>query len=194
MAKVTSICVFCGSRMGMDPTHAQAALHLGTLLADRGIRLIYGGGGIGLMGQVAQATVDAGGQVTGIIPTFLQNYELGGPAEAEVIVVDSMHERKRMMFERADAFVILPGGLGTLDEAIEITTWKQLQRHQKPIIFLNEGRYWNPFLALIDHVVENGYGHGKVKELYSVVDTVEAVFDAIAAAPAPDEEVFTSHL
>ena len=194
MTKITSLCVFCGSRAGTDPDHATQGEALGRLLAARGIRLVYGGGGIGLMAVVANATIAAGGEVTGVIPEFLRAYEVGVVDGAEEIVVESMHARKAQMFAMSDAFVVLPGGLGTLDESIEITTWKQLQQHNKPIIFVNTNGYWDPYFALIDQVVDGGFGHHKVKELFQVVDNVEQVFAAIAAAPDADEEVLTSHL
>lgn len=194
MSKLTSLCVFCGSRPGADPVHAQQGEKLGRLLGERGVRLVYGGGGIGLMAVVANAAIAAGGAVTGIIPEFLRAYEVGVVDGAEEVVVEGMHERKAKMFEISDAFVVLPGGLGTLDESIEITTWKQLQQHNKPIIFVNTNGYWDPYFALIDRVIEGGFGHHKVKELFQVVDTVDEIFDAIAVAPEADEVVLTSHL
>ena len=164
------------------------------MLGEKGVRLVYGGGGIGLMAQVANAAVAAGAPVTGIIPEFLRAYEVGVVEGADEIVVEGMHERKAKMFEISDAFVVLPGGLGTLDESIEITTWKQLQQHNKPIIFVNINGYWDPYFALIDRVVDGGFGHHKVKELFQVVDNIEDVFTAIADAPDADEVVLTSHL
>jgi hypothetical protein len=194
MTNLKSLCVFCGSRAGVDPAHATVGVTLGRLLGERGVRLVYGGGGIGLMAAVANATIQAGGQVTGIIPAFLRAYEVGGVEGSTEIVVGGMHERKAKMFELSDAFVILPGGLGTLDEGFEILTWKQLQQHNKPIIFVNTNGYWDPLFALVDRVVDGGFGHHKVKQLYQVVDRVEDVFDAIAGAPDADIEVLTSHL
>ncbi|MBL4613263.1 MAG: TIGR00730 family Rossman fold protein [Magnetovibrio sp.] len=194
MSTLTSLCVFCGSRIGTDPEHARQGERLGQLLAERGVKLVYGGGGIGLMAVVANATILGGGEVTGIIPEFLRAYEVGVVEGADEIVVEGMHERKAKMFEISDAFVVLPGGLGTLDESIEITTWKQLQQHNKPIIFVNTNGYWDPYFALVDRVVEGGFGHHKVKDLYQVVDHVDDIFDAIAVAPQADEVVLTSHL
>jgi uncharacterized protein (TIGR00730 family) len=194
MTDITSLAVFCGSRVGGDPAHGAAAERLGRELAARGIRLVYGGGGIGLMAVVADAALKAGGRVTGVIPDFLVRLEVGNVEGTEVVVVGSMHERKARMFQMADAFVVLPGGLGTLDETIEITTWKQLQQHAKPIVLVDVNGYWQPFLGLIDRVVDGGYGHHKVRQLFSVVPDVDGVFDAIAAAPPPDREVLTSHL
>ena len=194
MTKLSSLCVFCGSRNGEDPAHGEAGQKLGQMLGEKGVRLVYGGGGIGLMAQVANAAVAAGAPVTGIIPEFLRAYEVGVVEGADEIVVEGMHERKAKMFEISDAFVVLPGGLGTLDESIEITTWKQLQQHNKPIIFVNINGYWDPYFALIDRVVDGGFGHHKVKELFQVVDNIEDVFTAIADAPDADEVVLTSHL
>lgn len=194
MTKLTALCVFCGSRLGTDPDHAKAGQALGRMLGEQGVRLVYGGGGIGLMAEVANATIAAGGEVTGIIPEFLRAYEVGVVDGADEVLVAGMHERKAKMFEMSDAFVVLPGGLGTLDESIEITTWKQLQQHNKPIIFVNTNGYWDPYFALIDRVVDGGFGHHKVKDLFQVVDDVADVFSAIASAPDADEEVLTSHL
>jgi len=194
MSTLTSLCVFCGSRPGTDPAHGREGEKLGRMLGERGVALVYGGGGIGLMARVANAAIAAGGKVTGIIPEFLRAYEVGVVDGADEIVVEGMHQRKARMFEISDAFVVLPGGLGTLDESIEITTWKQLQQHNKPIVFVNTNGYWDPYFALIDRVVDGGFGHHKVKELFQVVDRVEDVFDAIAAAPQGDDIVLTSHL
>jgi len=194
MTKLEALCVFCGSRAGSDPAYGAAAETLGRLLGEKGVNLVYGGGGIGLMAKVANATIAAGSQVTGIIPEFLRAYEVGVVEGAKEIVVEGMHERKAQMFALSDAFVALPGGIGTLEEVLEITTWKQLQQHNKPIIFINTNGYWDPYFALIDRVVEGGFGHHKVKELFQVVENVEDVFDAIASSPDADEEVLTSHL
>lgn len=194
MTSVKNLCVFCGSKMGDDPAFKQAADDLGAELVERGVGLVYGGGGIGLMGAVTDGVLSRGGKVTGVIPEFLMQYEVGNPDVTELIVTESMHERKRTMFERSDAFVILPGGLGTLDETFEILTWKQLQLHTKPIIILDIGGYWKPFSALVDSLVEGGFAHPLVKELYTVVPSVDAVFEAIANAPEPQEVVLTDHL
>ncbi|MEE8393111.1 MAG: TIGR00730 family Rossman fold protein, partial [Rhodospirillales bacterium] len=129
MTSISSLCVFCGSRKGADPAYAAAAERLGRTMAERGLRLIYGGGGIGLMGVLSDAVLASGGEVVGVIPEFLMKYEIGNMEVTELIEVASMHERKRTMFELADGFVVLPGGLGTIDEMVEIITWKQLQLH-----------------------------------------------------------------
>ena len=194
MSKIKSLCVFCGSRAGVDPAHEVAARDLGHAIADRGINLIYGAGDIGLMSVVARAALEKGGKVTGIIPEFIQSFEVGSPGEIELIVVKSMHERKRAMFDRSDGFIALPGGLGTLDETIEIITWKQLQQHKKPVVLVDVNQYWKPFQELMQAVVDGGFGHHEINKLFSVVDNVESVFQALKDAPEPSVEVLTSHL
>ena len=194
MKKISSLCVFCGSRAGDDPAHAAAARALGEEVAKRRIRLVYGGGRIGLMGIVAQAVSDAGGQVTGVIPDFLMHLEVGNTQAGELIITESMHTRKAKMFELSDAMIVMPGGIGTLDEAFEIITWKQLRQHSKPIVLVDVNGYWKPFQALVASIVEGGFAHAKVAELYTVVDNVVDVFPALAAAPEPDPVVLTSHL
>ena len=194
MTEISTLCVFCGSRAGLDPAHETAARRLGHAIADRGIGLVYGGGDIGLMSIVARATLENGGHVTGIMPKFIQDFEVGNPGLSELIVVESMHERKALMFEKSDGFVSLPGGLGTLDETIEMITWKQLQQHRKPIVLVDINQYWRTLLELVQSVVDSSYGHHGIADLFSVVDDVDKVFDALAAAPEPDIEVLTSHL
>lgn len=146
------------------------------------------------MGILADSVLSHGGAVTGIIPDFLMRYEVGNVAGVETVIVGSMHDRKNRMFEMADAFVVLPGGLGTLDETIEITTWKQLRLHDKPIVLINEGGFWEPLLDLVNRVIVGGYAHEKVNELFTVVESVEEVLKAIEEAPEPDDVVLTSHL
>ena len=147
-----SICVYCGSGSGRSPAYAEAANALGRELAEHGIGLVYGGGSLGLMGEVARAVIDHGGYVTGIIPTFLSEKEKMLESGAELIVVDDMHQRKMLMFERSDAFVALPGGVGTLEELVEQLTWSQLGQHAKPIVVCNIKGFWSPFLALLEHM------------------------------------------
>ena len=194
MKNINSIAVFCGSRKGAAPGHAASAARFGELLAQQRIRLVYGAGNLGLMGVVANAVLDNGGEVTGVIPNFLSDLEVAHERLTELILVDTMHERKGHMFGAADAFVILPGGLGTLEEAMEIITWKQLRQHDKPIVLVSLDGFWEPLERLIDSVIEGGFAHHKAKNLYSVVGSVEDVFDAIASAPQTDEVVLTSHL
>lgn len=194
MSKISNLCVFCGSKLGENPNFEAAARALGTEMAGRDIGLVYGGGGIGLMGAITDAVLEGGGRVVGVIPEFLMKYEVGNPNVTELIVVDSMHDRKRTMFERSDGFIILPGGLGTMDETFEIITWKQLQQHAKPVVVLDTEGYWQPFEALVDSIIQGGFAHPGVKDLFSVVDRVDQVFDALASAPEPNIEVLTSHL
>src|SRR4051812_14772503 len=150
---IRSVAVYCGSRPGHDPAHAAAARALGAGLAQRGVRLVYGGGGIGLMGVVAEAALEAGGAVTGVIPEFLTRVERPYPKLVELEVTTSMHSRKTRMFELSDAFVTLPGGLGTLDETVEVLTWRQLRLHAKPIIILDIGGWAQPLVALVEAMI-----------------------------------------
>ncbi len=183
LATLTSLCVYCGSSGDVDISHRDAAARLGRLTAERGVRLVYGGGGIGLMGIMADAALGAGGSVTGVIPRHLQELEVGHGAITELIVVDSMHARKRKMFELADAFAVLPGGLGTLDEAIEMITWKQLRLHDKPIVLIDNAGYWAPLRALIESAVAAGFAGAEIKSLFAVADSVERLPDILAAQP-----------
>ena len=194
MTEIFSLCVFCGSKTGKSPAYEAAARQLGEQMADRGIRLVYGGGRIGLMGVVADAVLAGGGEVIGIIPEFLKDLEVGNDAVTEQIVTGSMHARKIRMFELADGFVVLPGGLGTLEETLEIITWKQLQLHAKPVVVLNTDGYWSVFEDLIRRTVDSGFAHSAVAELFAMVAKPEDVFPALAAQPEPKEEVLTSHL
>jgi uncharacterized protein (TIGR00730 family) len=150
MAQIHSVCVYCGSGLGANPVHAEAARILGRAMADAGVRLVYGGGSVGLMGTVARAVLDAGGSVTGIIPQFLQGRERPFEDLTELVVTDDMHARKWLMFERADAFVALAGGIGTLEELVEQMTWSQLGRHQKPVLLANIAGFWDPLIGLLD--------------------------------------------
>jgi uncharacterized protein (TIGR00730 family) len=150
--KIKTICVYCGSGPGANPRFIEAAIALGKILAENGIRLVYGGGSIGLMGAVATSVLDHGGAVTGIIPDFLTSREHALTRVQEMIVTPDMHERKRLMFERSDAFVALPGGIGTLEELVEQLTWQQLGRHSKPILIANIDGFWEPLLALLAHM------------------------------------------
>ena len=152
MAELKNVCVYCGSSKGGNPAYLQAARALGTVLGREKIRLVYGGGGVGMMGEVARAAEDAGGKVLGIIPDFLVAREHAAQGAREIVTVRGMHERKRTMFERADAFVALPGGLGTLEELVEQMTWAQLGRHKKPILVANINGFWDPLLGLIAHM------------------------------------------
>src|SRR5215470_14241801 len=152
MSGIKSICVYCGSGPGINPAFVEAAKGFGRILAKNGIGLVYGGGSVGLMGALADSVLDYGGAVTGVIPDFLVDREHMLVRAQERIVTRDMHERKRVMFERADAFVALPGGIGTLEELVEQLTWAQLGRHRKPILVLNVERFWDPLCTLLDHM------------------------------------------
>ena len=187
MARISSVCVYCGSSFGRDSRHRDDALRLGHALATAGITLVYGGGGVGLMGTLAKACLNAGGKVVGILPSFLMREEKGLAGLSELEIVDSMHERKERMFALADAFVVLPGGLGTLDETFEVLTWKQLGLHKKSIVLVDAGGYWQRLRALIQHLVDEGFAPESAQSFFHAVPTIEAALDyllAQAAAPA----------
>jgi uncharacterized protein (TIGR00730 family) len=186
MASVKSLCVYCGSAGRVDPSYRDAASRLGTLLATHGIELVYGGGRIGLMGLVADAAISAGGRVTGIIPEHLHDAEVGHHGVSELIVVGSMHERKQLMFERSDAFAVLPGGLGTLDETFEIITWKQLRLHDKPIVVVDVGGYWRKLIDLVDHIVDSGFAGRHILAHFQTVGSVDELLAALAASREPE--------
>jgi uncharacterized protein (TIGR00730 family) len=185
MVAVKRLCVYCGSSPGKAEVYRAAATRLGVLLAEAGIELVYGGGRIGLMGMVADAVLSRGGRVTGIIPGHLHDLEVGHAGISHLIVVDNMHERKRRMFEMADAFAILPGGLGTLDETFEIITWKQLGLHDKPIFLIDVAEYWAPLIGLIDHVIGEGFASGAARGLFEIVARVEELLPALSVQPQP---------
>ncbi len=172
---IRSICVYCGSGTGSEPLFAEAARSLGRSMAESGLRLVYGGGNVGLMGTVARAVLDHGGDVCGIIPEFLKTRERMLEGAQELIVVPDMHTRKRLMFEKADAFVAMPGGIGTLEELVEQMTWSQLGRHTKPILLLNIGAFWKPFLVLIEHMREAGFIRPGLEIRYLVAERPEDV-------------------
>ncbi len=172
--KQKTLCVYCGSRMGDDPAFKQSAIILGQELAKNDIRLVYGGGKLGLMGTVAGAARDENGAVFGIIPEFLVSME-GVLEGVDHTIVSTMHERKLRMFEEADAFCTLPGGIGTLEEIIELMSWARLQLHRKPLILLNINEFWTPLVKLVDHVVDRGFAHPSLKTDLIVVDRPEDV-------------------
>jgi uncharacterized protein (TIGR00730 family) len=184
MQKIKRLCVYCGSSGAVDEQYRQAASELGTRLAAAGIGLVYGGGRVGLMGLVADAALAGCGDVIGIIPSRLRGAELAHSGATELVVVDSMHERKRLMAEKADAFAVLPGGIGTLDEMFEILSWKQLQLHHKPILLVDIGGYWGPLCALFDHVIVQGFARPEARGLLRVVPTVAALMAALSTAAA----------
>ena len=192
MNPIRSICVYCGSSPGRGETYVEAGRALGRSIAEAGLRLVYGGGTRGIMGAVARGTVEAGGKVTGIIPRFLINKEAARTALGDlddVIVTEDMHTRKHTMFEKSDAFVALPGGIGTLEEVVEIMTWAQLGRHRKPIAFVNIDGFWNPMLALIDHMRAEGFVHTGHLVQPLVVDRAEAVVPGVLTQAAALAEI-----
>ncbi|WP_374449526.1 TIGR00730 family Rossman fold protein [Stella sp.] len=185
MAAIRSLAVYCGACTGTDPSHAAAAAELGQTLADRGIELVFGGGRVGLMGILADACLAAGGRVVGIIPANVFSVEVAHTGVTELVVVPNMHERKRRMAERADAVAVLPGALGTLDETMEMATWRQIGLHELPIGLLDVGGYWQPLLRLVDHAIAHGYGTPALRDLFTVAGTVEGLLAVLEAAPAP---------
>ncbi len=185
MTEVRAICVYCGSSNRVDERHKDSARRIGREIGERGLQLVYGGGRVGLMGIAADATLAAGGEVIGIIPGHIQELEVEHTGLTELHVVDSMHTRKRLMFDRSDAFVVLPGGLGTLDETFEIITWKQLGLHDKPVIIVDADGYWRPMLDMLEHMIGAGFARPEHRGLFRVVEDVDAVFDALALEPEP---------
>lgn len=182
---IRSVCVYCGSGPGRTPSYVAAARTFGAALAASGIRLVYGGGSLGLMGEVARSVLASGGRVTGIIPAFLSEKERMLEAVDELIVTDDMHQRKRLMFERSDAFVALPGGIGTLEELVEQLTWSQLGRHDKPIVLANVDRFWEPLRVLLDHMREEAFIRAGLEVRYTLVDRIEDVLPVVlAGAPS----------
>ena len=179
---IRDVCVYCGSSAGSDPLYLDAARAFGRQLAAAGIGLVYGGGGTGLMGALARSVIESGGFVTGIIPEFLVEREVMFDAAQNLLVVPDMHTRKRLMFEKADAFVALPGGIGTLEELVEQLTWVQLGRHTKPVILANLGNFWRPLLALLAHMRERRFIEAAFEVRYMVAERVEDIIPMIYAA------------
>ncbi|MCF8481902.1 MAG: TIGR00730 family Rossman fold protein [Rhodospirillum sp.] len=175
MSRLRSLCVFCGSSIGSEPAYEEAAMTLGRTLAREGITLVFGAGNVGLMGAVATAALDGGGRVVGVIPEHLTRVETPNGNLMELHVVESMHTRKRMMFDRSDAVCVLPGGLGTLDETFEFLTWRQLGLHHKPVILVNIKGYWDPLLALVDRVIEENFARPTARDLFTVTNDVTEV-------------------
>jgi len=184
MRGIRRLCVYCGSSGSVGRQYREAASELGERLATAGIGLVYGGGRVGLMGLLADAALAAGGEVIGIIPSRLRDAELAHHGATELVVVDSMHERKRLMAEKADAFAVLPGGIGTLDEMFETVSWKQLELHDKPILLADIGGYWTPLRALLEDIVTKGFAQPRTRELGRVVPTVAALMAALETEPA----------
>jgi uncharacterized protein (TIGR00730 family) len=179
-----SVCVYCGSRDGLDPTYAQAATDCGTMLARNGWRLVYGAGDVGLMGRVARAAQAGGGDTFGVIPQHLLDWEVGKTDLTTFIVTETMHERKKVMLMNADAVVVLPGGAGSMDELFEALTWRQLGLHAKPIFVLNQNGYWDPLLALMDQIVDQGFADASLRDFLTVVPDVDTLTTDLAAVRA----------
>jgi uncharacterized protein (TIGR00730 family) len=184
MGQIRRVCVYCGSSPGKDPAFSTAATRLGETLADAGVALVYGGGSVGMMGAIATAMQARGGEIIGIIPGFLSGRENAFRGAHEVVVTRDMHERKRIMFERSDAFVALPGGIGTLEELVEQLTWAQLGRHKKPILLANINGFWNGLLGVFEHMDRSGYIHSGTRLNYLVTEDVEKIVPMLTAAAA----------
>ncbi len=181
-----SICVFCGSSAGNNSTYKGAAVDLGRLLAQKNLRLIYGGGNIGLMGEIAQSVIQGGGSAIGVIPQFLVEKELVYDKLTEIRVVETMHERKATMAELADAFIALPGGFGTLEETVEVLTWAQLGLHEKPIGLLNIDGYYSHLNQFFDHMIAEGFLLGEYKDMLLVEDNPNALLNSLSTYKVPD--------
>lgn len=187
-----NVCVYCGSGLGLNPAYKEAAHELGAALASNDIGLVYGGGSLGLMGEVARSTLDHGGRVTGIIPSFLVEKEAMLRNVDEIIVTENMHQRKQLMFDRSDAFVALPGGVGTLEELVEQLTWVQLGRHAKPVVVANIDGFWTPFLNLLTHMKADTFIRPGLDVRFTVVDDagkiVPTITDTWDKQKAPSDE------
>ena len=194
MKNIRAICLYCGSSSSVPESHREAARRFGRIVAEAGATLVYGGGRVGLMGLAADAALAAGGHVIGIIPRLLMDAEAGHGGVSELHVVETMHERKYKLFTLSDAFVALPGGLGTLDETFEMITWRQLRLHDKPIVIVNEADYWAPLLKLFGAMEHNGYTQPAHRALFSVVGGVDAVLPALEREPEPTLDPATKWL
>jgi uncharacterized protein (TIGR00730 family) len=183
--RIQSVCVYCGSSSHVDDDCKKLAREVGAALGSRKIRTVYGGGRGGLMGPLADSALAAGGDVIGIIPDFIRAREIQHNGLTTLHIVDSMHARKRKMVDMSDGFVILPGGFGTLDETFEILTWKQLGLHNKPIVIFSHNHFWTPLLDLLDHMIAHGFSQPECATMYTVVDSIDAMFEALATEQAP---------
>jgi len=182
MSKINAVCVYCGSNAGSEPSFGEAATQFGRILAENCVRLVYGGGSVGLMGILADTVLAHGGKATGIIPEFLTQRERPRRIGQELIITPDMHDRKRTMFERADAFVALPGGIGTLEELVEQMTWAQLGRHRKPILIANINGYWDPLLTLVAHMRERAFVPDSLSVNFLVTEKVEDILPVLRQA------------
>lgn len=181
-APLRSICVFCGARSGRNPAHTTAARATGQMIAANGWRLVYGAGDVGLMGEVARAAQEAGAATFGVIPTHLMKAEVGKRDLTTLVITEDMHERKKVMFTNSDAVVVLPGGAGSLDEFFEVLTWAQIGLHGKPIFLLSPDGYWQPLIALLDHIVDQGFADPSVRTLFRSVPDVATLASALRAS------------
>jgi uncharacterized protein (TIGR00730 family) len=179
MTILRSVCVFCGSRSGVNPSYAQAAKELGATIATQGWRLVYGAGDVGLMGEVARAAQGIGAATLGVIPVHLMDREKGKRDLTQMIVTEDMHERKKVMFMNSDAIVVLPGGAGSLDEFFEVLTWRQIGLHKKPIYLLNTDGYWQPLLDLVDHVIGQGFAEATMRTYFTALPDVTSLTAAL---------------
>ena len=177
-----SLCVFCGARTGRNPAHAKAARALGAAIAGNGWRLVFGAGDVGLMGEVAAAAIGAGAPTLGVIPVHLLRRERAGRDMGQTVVTEDMHERKKVMFMNSDAVAVLPGGAGSLDEFFEVLTWAQIGLHAKPVFLVDIDGYWQPLLALLDHIVDEGFADASLRRHFRVVGTIEELWAALPAA------------
>ena len=189
-----TVCVYCGSSGAVREEYKTAAKDAGALLAARGANVVYGGGHVGLMGIVADAALAAGGHVTGIIPRHIEEREVSHTTLSELVVVDTMHERKTLMVDRSDSFLILPGGFGTMDEFFEIITWRQLKLHSKPVVLANIGGFWDPLVALMQHQVREGFARAGDLAFVTVAQDVEEAVTALLAQPVSTAPADTAHM
>jgi len=194
MTRITSLCVYCASSINVDQAYKEAAVELGGIMADLGVKLVFGGGRVGLMGLLADAVMAGGGEVVGVIPRHLEEAEVGHREITELHIVDNMHVRKEMMFRMADAVAVLPGGLGTLDETFEMITWRQLGLHDKPIVIVDISGFWQPFLNLVHHICDTGFASRTALELFTTVPSVGEVMPTIRSLPEPRLTPFLDRL
>ena len=186
MPQIRSACVYCGSSNHVSDKFKDAATRLGQIFVQNDIELVYGGSRVGLMGKVADAVMDHGGRVFGVLPEHLQTYEKGHEGITQLTITKDMHERKKLMFEMAEAFVVMPGGFGTMDEMFEIITWRQLRLHNFPVVIVNMDGYWDPLIKLMDHMIANKFASDATRSLYTVVNSVEEVVPMILSLPSSD--------
>lgn len=177
--EIPNICLFCGSRPGKKAAYRDAAERLGPALAKAGLGLVYGAGDLGLMGIAARGAIEAGVPVTGFIPQHLLEREVGNPGLNSLVVTETMHERKKLMFVNSEAVIALPGGPGTLDELIEVLTWRQIGLHHRPVVLISPDGYWEPFLTLIDHLIEEDFVHPSFRAFMQVVETAEEAVEIL---------------